>query len=196
MERINLMIQNFWETDTSGIEKGSLFKTDERAALDMAERSITCNDRSYRIAILWKDNLITLPNNVDMAAQRLQNLEKRLSRQPEIAEEHTRIIGEHIKKRYITKLPPVEDDKIVKWYFPHFLVIRKDRSTTKVWIVFDASARYNDIALNDVIHQGPKLQNDLFDVLIRFQRYIVALSCGMSSVLMERYEYETKTRRI
>ena len=51
-----------------------------------------------------------------MAAQRLQNLEKRLSRQPEIAEEHTRIIGEHIKKRYITKLPPVEDDKIVKWY--------------------------------------------------------------------------------
>ena len=51
MERINLMVQNFWETDTSGIEKGPLFKTDERAALDMAERFITCNDRSYRIAI-------------------------------------------------------------------------------------------------------------------------------------------------
>ena len=54
MERINLMLQNFWETNTSGIEKGSLFKTDERAVLDMAERSITCNDRCYRIPIPWK----------------------------------------------------------------------------------------------------------------------------------------------
>ena len=105
MEKINLMLQKFWETDISGLEKGSLFKTDERAALDMAGRSITCNDRCYRIAIPWKDNLINLPNNVDMAAKRLQNLEKRLSRQPKIAEEYPRIIGEHIKKGYITKLP-------------------------------------------------------------------------------------------
>ena len=32
----------------------------------------------------------------------------------------------------------------------------KDQSRTKVQIVFDASAKYNNVALNDVIYQGPK----------------------------------------
>jgi len=67
----------------------------------------------------------------------------------------------------ITKLPPDEDDNTVKWYLPHFPV-KKARSTTKVRIVFDAPARHNEIALNNVIFQGPKLQNNLFDALLRF----------------------------
>ena len=42
-------------------------------------------------------------------------------------------------------------------------------------IVFDCSARCNGVSLNDVIHAGPKLQRELFDVLIRFLRNPVAL---------------------
>ena len=61
------------------------------------------------------------------------------------------------KDTYVTKLPTVEDESTVKCYLPHFPVIKKDRLTTKVRIVFDASARYNGFALNYVIFQGPKL---------------------------------------
>ena len=53
--------------------------------------------------------------------------------------------------------------------FTSFPIVGKDQSTTKVRIVFDASARYNGTALNDVIYQGPKLQNDLFNVLLRLE---------------------------
>ena len=69
-------------------------------------------------------------------------------------------------------------------YLPHFPVVRKDRSTTKVRIVFDGSARYNSTALNDVIYQGPKLQNDLFNVLLRFRRYPVALMCDIAEMYL------------
>ena len=67
---------------------------------------------------------------------------------------------------------------------PHFPVVRKDQSTTKVRIVFDASARYNGTALNDVIYQGPKLQNDLFNVLLHFRRYPVALMCDIAEMYL------------
>ena len=51
-------------------------------------------------------------------------------------------------------------------------------------IVFDASAKYNGTALNDVIYQGPKLQNDLFNVLLRFRRYPVALICDIAEMYL------------
>ena len=73
---------------------------------------------------------------------------------------------------------------LVKWYLPHFPVVREGRSTTKLQIVFDASAKYNGTALNDVIYQSPKLQNDLFNVLLRFRRYPVALICDIAEMYL------------
>ena len=99
-----------------------------------------------------------------MAEKRLHNLEKKLFKEPEVAQEYSKIINQYLDKGYVSKVSTDKDCDSVKWYLPHFPVVRKDRSTTKVRIVFDASARYNGTALNDVIYQGPKLQNDLFNM--------------------------------
>ena len=125
---------------------------------------------------------IGLQNNFEMAEKRLHNLEKRLSKEPRIAQEYGKVISQYLTKGYVTKVSTNEDCDSVKWYLPHFPVVREDRSTTKVRIVFYASARYNGTALNDVIYQGPKLQNDLFNVLLRFRRYPVALICDIAEM--------------
>ena len=53
---------------------------------------------------------------------------------------------------------------------PHHPVIRKEQSTTKVRIVYDGSAKFNDsVSLNDCLQTGPNLIPKLFDVLIRFR---------------------------
>jgi hypothetical protein len=73
-----------------------------------------------------------------------------------------------------------------KWYLPHFPVVRMNRATTKVRIVFDASAKTDGISLNDRISQGPKLQRSLVDVLLRFRRNIsVALVCDISQMYLQ-----------
>ena len=63
-------------------------------------------------------------------------------------------------------------------------VVKQDRSTTKVRIVFDAAARYHGVSLNDVVFQGPKLHCDLFNVLLRFRRYPVAVMCDISEMYL------------
>ena len=55
-----------------------------------------------------------------------------------------------------------------QWFLPHFGVVKDDRTTTKAWIVFDAAVKNSEKNLNDAIHSGPKLQNDVLNVLIRF----------------------------
>ena len=69
------------------------------------------------------------------------------------------------------------------WYLPHFPVVRMDKTTTKVRIVFDCAAKCNGISLNDMIYAGPKLQQDLFNVLVRFRRNPVGIACDIK----ERY---------
>ena len=106
---------------------------------------------SYEVAIPWKEKSVGLQNNFEMAEKRLYNLEKKLSKEPEIAQEYGKIINQYLEKGYVTKVSIDEDRDPVKWYLPHFPVVKEDRSTTKVRIVFDASAKCNGTALNDVM---------------------------------------------
>ena len=87
----------------------------------------------------------------------------------------------------IEKMPPEV------WYLPHFPVIRMDKTTTKVRIVFDCSAKTDGVSLNDAICAGPKLQKDLFDVLIRFRRNPIALACDIKEMYLQ-VEIEERDR--
>ena len=57
--------------------------------------------------------------------------------------------------------------------------------TIKVRIVFDGSAKCDGVSLNDDICQEPKLQSELFDVLLRFRRNPVAIGCGISEMYLQ-----------
>ena len=54
----------------------------------------------------------------------------------------------------------------------------------KVRIVFDCLAKCDGVSLNDEIHAGPKLQQDLFDVLLRFCCDPVAVACDIKEMYL------------
>ena len=68
------------------------------------------------------------------------------------------------------------------WFLPHFPIIRPDKSTRKVRIASDSSMKSEGKSLNDIIHPGPKLQQDLINVLLRFRRYPIALVCNIVEI--------------
>ena len=55
-------------------------------------------------------------------------------------------------------------------------VVRYDKDTTKLRVVYDASARSDGMSLNDCLHVGPKFNQKIFDILVRFIPYGVALT--------------------
>ena len=60
-----------------------------------------------------------------------------------------------------------------------------DKSTRKVRIVFDDATKCDGISLNDMIHAGPKLQQDLFNVLVRFRRNPVGVTCDIKEMYLQ-----------
>ena len=73
-----------------------------------------------------------------------------------------------------------EDDDVSKpseiHTLPHREVIREDKETTKLRIVYDASSkRSGEASLNDCMHAGPSLTPHVFDIFLRFRLQRVAL---------------------
>ena len=57
----------------------------------------------------------------------------------------------------------------------HQLVVREDRLTTKLRIVYDASSKLHGKSLNESLENIPTKHTDLFSVLLQFRAYKVAL---------------------
>ena len=60
-------------------------------------------------------------------------------------------------------------------YLPHPPVIQINKDTTKLRIVYDASAKVNGPCLNDCLYTGPNFSQNILDILIRFRLNQIAL---------------------
>ena len=62
-------------------------------------------------------------------------------------------------------------------YLPHHAVICWERSTTKIRIVYDGSAKLNDseLSVNECLQTGPNVIPKLFAVLVQFRSHPVAI---------------------
>ena len=50
---------------------------------------------------------------------------------------------------------------------------------TKFRVVFDCSARFNNVSLNDMLLHGPDLTNNVLSVLLRFRQHPIAIVCDI-----------------
>lgn len=134
------------------------------------------------MAVPWKDEKPELPDTKPMALSRLRSTERNLKKDDRVAEDYKATIQAYVEKGYPRKVPLDEQLPNNVWYLPHFPIVRMDKTTTKVRIVFDCAAICNGISLNDMIYAGPILQQDLFNVLVCFRRNPVGIACDKRNV--------------
>ena len=81
-----------------------------------------------------------------------------------------------------------------EFFLPHRAVVRRNAETTKLRVVYDASARAQEKApsLNNCLHAGPPLQNKLWSVVVgnRFHPVVVAgdIRCTFLQVRIQETE--------
>ncbi|KAJ8039643.1 hypothetical protein HOLleu_13705 [Holothuria leucospilota] len=109
----------------------------------------------------------------------LQGLENRLKKDATHSSAYQDQVKEMVSLGFARKLTKseIEEYKGPVHYIPHHPVIRPDKKTTSVRIVFNSSNRYNGEALNDYWLKGPDLLNNLHGVILRFREHPVAV-CG------------------
>ncbi|XP_072384568.1 uncharacterized protein [Diabrotica undecimpunctata] len=72
---------------------------------------------------------------------------------------------------------------IPKYYIPHHGILKTSSTTTKLRVVFDGSAKTdNNLSLNDVLMVGPRLQEDLLHILLRFRKHKVVIASDIEKM--------------
>lgn len=120
---------------------------DEKVAWKKVEQPLAYNGERYVVAVPWKNERPNLPSNRQVAERRLQLVEKKLMKDEHLATAYQGVIDEYLRKGYIRQVATSEPEPESERFLPHFPVVRPDRATTKVRIVFDTSAKLNEKSL-------------------------------------------------
>ncbi|XP_028404021.1 uncharacterized protein LOC114526636 [Dendronephthya gigantea] len=137
----------------------------------------------YETGLPWKGNHPSLPNNMAGSLSRLDNLIRKLEKQDSL--EQYKIIQDQLEQGIVERVD--NDAKGKEFYIPHKPVIRESAETTKMRVVYDASARANPKvpSLNDCLETGPPLQNLLWNVLVRNRFHPIAVTGDLKQAFLQ-----------
>jgi uncharacterized protein YoxC len=139
----------------------------------------------YQTGLPWKASHPPLRSNEVGSLKRLNSLTKRLEKSPDLLEKYDKIIKEQLEDGVVERVTGSAQEK--EFYLPHKPVVRESAESTKVRIVFDASARENESSpsLNECLETGPPLQNLLWNVLVRNRFYPVAIAGDLMKAFLQ-----------
>ena len=149
-------LKAFWELESLGI------KQDEPSVYEEFTKNIEFKNGRYEVSLPWKPSQKKLPSNFTLAKKRLEGLLNRLNHNPDVKMEYHAVIQDQLRQGIIEEV--TEDPRAnvngKVHYLPHYAIIRKDKQTTKLRIVYDASARLEGGSLNDSLFSGPKFNQE------------------------------------
>jgi len=177
-------LKKLWELENIGIKSPS---SNDDEAIKKFERSISYSNGKYTASLPWKDEDVNLPTNRTLALNRTNSLLNSLRKDEKLLHIYNDLIKEQLKSDFIEKIPDnceVSPSSKVH-YIPHHPV-HKDSVTTPVRIVYDCSAKCSKYSksLNDCLHTGPSLVNELAGVLLRFRLGKVACTADIAKAYL------------
>ena len=149
---------------------------EETSVYEEFTNTIAQKDGRYEVRLPWKHSHPFLPDNYKASLQRFHSLYNRLKQTPKILEEYDNVIKDQLQKGIVKRVDETEPGEVGKvHYLPHHAVIRRDKETTRLRVVYDASSKTNGVSLNSCLYTGPSLSKNIFDILIRFRSFKVAM---------------------
>jgi hypothetical protein len=164
-------------TDLSGETESTPFITD-----------MNRDGHRHEVGLPWKEN--RPGTHYELCYNRLKSLQRRLKEKPDLLNEYDSIIKEQLRGGVIERIPEHEltesTEEGTVHYMPHHGVVRTDKDTTKLRVVYDGSAKPHpdEPSINDCLEQGPNLIPKLFDILIKFRSHPTALTADIEKAFL------------
>ena len=186
MDEITHELKRFWDVEAIGIcdkATGESLTMSSELSPD-----IVFNGQRYEVSLPWRQDCLPLSDNYESCNGRLLSLHRKLSKQPKLLNEYDKIIRDQLDAGIVERVPENDKgrDSVGTHYSPHHPVIRQDKDTTKIRIVYDGSAKpeSQERSLNDCLEIGPNFIPHLFDMLIRFRSNPIALTADIEKAFL------------
>ncbi|GFS69144.1 integrase catalytic domain-containing protein [Trichonephila clavipes] len=188
-ESISTELRRFWEIESLGIlDKGSVtLGNGDEEILSEFDKSVNFLDGRYRVNLPWKPGMReALQNNKTVARKRFEGLVRRFKCDHELFCEYKDVIDDYVREGIVER---ISCDSLLDsqgFYLPHHAVIRSDKTTSRIRIVFDGSAHENgQSSLNQSLYTGPNLHPNILELLLCFRKSPVAFTADVKSAFLQ-----------
>lgn len=165
--QVERLIEKFWEYEEVGLE--SNMSPDEAKCEDYYSQTTRRQATGrYSVSLPRNGELIcNLGDSRATAEKRFLQIERRLNRESSLRDQYVSFMEEYEALGHMSRVDH-EGDGVERCYLPHHPVVKEGSTTTRVRVVFDASARTSTgLSLNDCLHSGPVIQRDLRSIILR-----------------------------
>lgn len=132
-----------------------------------------------------------LGESFERAKHRFFQLERRFARDPSLKEKYAKCIEEYITLKHAREVPMGQFGYVI----PHHAVLKESSTTTQLRVVYDASAKTsNNYSLNDRLHIGPTILEELWSVLIRWRMGKIALTADIEKMYRQFWVHSEDTK--
>lgn len=184
LEDISETIQRFWQVEDIESATPATTEQEECEAFFVSTHKRDPTGR-YEVRLPFRPVVASLDDNRSLALRRFLSLEKRLTRDPALKLQYGEFIREYEELGHCKSVEETDDlPNTSRYYMPHHAILRPSSSTTKLRVVFDASAKMSpsSVSLNEALQVGGNVQNDLFSILLAFRKHPVAFTADLSKM--------------
>ncbi|XP_063914797.1 uncharacterized protein LOC135131147 [Zophobas morio] len=171
-------IQKLWEVEA--VPRLQTLSPDEELCEDIYNKTYTRTDKGrFVVSLPFRDTPPTFKDSRSIAINRFLHLEAKLLKQPQLYAQYSKFMQEYLEFNH---MEPVlhPDDTIATYYIPHHCVLKPASLSTKLRVVFKASARSsNQTSLNEHLLIGSKLQRDICTILLNFRLHTYVLTANI-----------------
>lgn len=181
------LLLKFWEQERISTDDQSLSCDEQQAVSHFQDHLTRDEDGRYRVSLPRRQPTPELGRSRSTALRRFVHNESSLRKRGMWSQFHP-AITEYGEMGHAERVP--ESDMrlpaAATFYLPMHGVVKDSSSTTKLRLVFDASARSSTgVSLNDTLLPGPSLYPLLTSVLTRFRTHPIGMTSDISKMFRE-----------
>ncbi|XP_071055150.1 uncharacterized protein [Onthophagus taurus] len=175
-------IQKFWELES--LPTKTITCSEDQQCEDHFQKFCSRTETGrFMVSLPFKPHEPVLGESYQQALKRFLSLEKRLSRDPILKMDYIKFMEDYLAKGHMSLHSTSPSISTAVYFIPHHCILRPDSASTKLRVVFDASATSsNGKSLNDTLQVGPKLQQDIIKILLTFRCFKFAFICDIKQM--------------
>lgn len=185
--QLNETLLKFWQSEEPPTHQ--VLSDEDKLCEEFFTNTYSRDESGRFIVRLPKRQDINLGESANVAKRQFFSLEKRLCSQPNMKHLYENFMDDYLGSKHMQKyIPPNNEDH---FYLPHHGVLKANSTTTKLRVVFNASQKTsNGYSLNDKLLPGPKLQNDICDVILNFRHKSIVFLCDIKQMYRQIQVHE------
>jgi hypothetical protein len=151
MDNLNSLVGRFWEVEgykplcSNNLTKDEI-KT-ENHFIQTFQKDVTGR---FIVKLPSRNNVIELGDSYNLAKKRFLNLESKLIKNKQFQIDYGNFIREYCNLGHMENVPLIEINNPDCYYLPHHAVYKNSLDSKKIRVVFDASAKSNNVIVKSI----------------------------------------------